>query len=87
MDIAGGASTARQALLAGVVDELTLDFAPVLLGGGERLFDGVDTFGFTPVEVVTSPGRRTSATGATPEVRGVLRCAGGVRCAGGGGTG
>lgn len=55
VDIAGGASTARQALLAGVVDELTLDIAPVLLGGGERLFDGVETFGFTPVEVVTSP--------------------------------
>ena len=29
VDIAGGASTVRQALAAGVVDELTLDFAPV----------------------------------------------------------
>ncbi len=41
VDIAGGASTARQALAAGVVDELTLDIAPVLLGEGERLFDGI----------------------------------------------
>ena len=42
VDIAGGASTVRQALAAGVVDELTLDIAPVLLGTGERLFDGVE---------------------------------------------
>jgi dihydrofolate reductase len=40
VDIAGGASTVRQALIAGVVDELTLDVAPVLLGSGERIFDG-----------------------------------------------
>ncbi|EAR25972.1 hypothetical protein A20C1_08834 [marine actinobacterium PHSC20C1] len=55
VDIAGGASTVRQALLAGVVDELTLDIAPVLLGSGERLFDGIETFGFEPVEVLQSP--------------------------------
>ena len=39
IDIAGGASTVRQALAAGVIDELTLDVVPVLLGVGERLFD------------------------------------------------
>jgi dihydrofolate reductase len=55
VDIAGGASTVRQALNAGVVDELTLDVAPTLLGGGERLFDGVDSFDFEPVEVLHSP--------------------------------
>jgi len=55
VDIAGGASTVRQALNAGVVDELTLDIAPVLLGSGERMFDGVDTFDFEPVEVLHSP--------------------------------
>src|SRR3954447_13854136 len=38
VDIAGGASTVRQALIAGVIDELTLDIAPVLLGSGERIF-------------------------------------------------
>jgi dihydrofolate reductase len=53
--IAGGASTARQALRAGVVDELILDVAPVLLGSGERLFDGVDNVNLTPVEVLHSP--------------------------------
>ena len=46
IDIAGGASTVRQALIAGVVDELTLDIAPVLLGSGERIFDDVASFGF-----------------------------------------
>jgi dihydrofolate reductase len=38
--IAGGASTLRQAIAAGELDELTLEIAPVLLGGGERIFDG-----------------------------------------------
>ncbi len=55
IDIAGGASTVRQALAAGVIDELTLDVAPVLLVSGERLFDGVESFGFEPVEVLHSP--------------------------------
>ncbi|HEY5332526.1 MAG TPA: dihydrofolate reductase family protein [Solirubrobacterales bacterium] len=55
IDIAGGASTVRQALAAGVIDELTLDVAPVLFGTGERLFDGVESFGFEPVEALHSP--------------------------------
>ncbi|PPF39712.1 dihydrofolate reductase family protein [Pseudoclavibacter sp. AY1H1] len=55
VDIAGGASTVRQALNAGVVDELTLDVAPVLLGSGERMFDGVEVFDYEPVEVLHSP--------------------------------
>ncbi len=38
-----------------MVDELTLDIAPVLLGSGERLFDGSQSFGFEPVEVLHSP--------------------------------
>ncbi|MFC4244907.1 dihydrofolate reductase family protein [Gryllotalpicola reticulitermitis] len=54
VDIAGGASTVRQALEADVIDELTLDIAPVLLGRGERIFDGAQTFGFEPVEVLHS---------------------------------
>ena len=53
--IAGGASTVRQALAAGVIDELTLDVAPVLLGAGERLFDGVADHGFVPIAVAQSP--------------------------------
>ncbi len=38
----GGAQTMRQYLAAGLVDEFELDVVPVLLGGGERLFDGLD---------------------------------------------
>jgi dihydrofolate reductase len=53
--IAGGASTIRQAFAAGVIDQITLDIAPVLLGSGERLFDGIDDPGLTPVDVVHSP--------------------------------
>ena len=55
VDIAGGASTVRQALAAGVIDELTLDIAPALLGAGERIFDGLDSFGLEPVEALHSP--------------------------------
>ena len=55
VDIAGGASTVRQALAARAIDELVLDIAPVLLGAGERLFDGVDDPGLQPVEVIDSP--------------------------------
>jgi dihydrofolate reductase len=55
VDIAGGASTVRQALAAGVVDELVLDIAPVLLGAGERLFDGLQGLALQPVEVIDSP--------------------------------
>ncbi|HUZ28784.1 MAG TPA: dihydrofolate reductase family protein [Solirubrobacteraceae bacterium] len=53
--IAGGASTIRQALAAGAIEQLTLDLAPVLLGSGERLFDGVEDPGLEPVEVLGSP--------------------------------
>ncbi len=55
VDVAGGASTVRQALAAGAIDQLILDIAPVLLGTGERIFDGVADPGLTPVEVVHSP--------------------------------
>lgn len=53
--IVGGASTVRQGLRAGVVDELVLDVAPVLLGAGERLFDGSFGIRLEPVEVLPSP--------------------------------
>jgi dihydrofolate reductase len=38
--IGGGAGVIRQGLAAGIVDELALVIAPVVLGGGKRLFDG-----------------------------------------------
>ena len=55
VDIAGGASTVRQAFAAGAIDELLLDVVPVLLGRGERLFDEVADPGLDPVEVIHSP--------------------------------
>jgi dihydrofolate reductase len=39
--VAGGASAIRQYLAAGHLEELTLNVVPQLLGGGERLLDGV----------------------------------------------
>jgi dihydrofolate reductase len=38
--VMGGADVIRQALGAGLVDELTIIVAPVILGGGKRLFEG-----------------------------------------------
>lgn len=40
--IGGGADVIRQALRAGNVEELSLSIAPVILGGGKRLFDDLD---------------------------------------------
>jgi len=39
--IAGGGATVNEYLAAGLIDELRLHVAPVVLGVGERLFDGV----------------------------------------------
>lgn len=50
VSIAGGASTARQYLQAGLVDALRLHLAPVLLGTGERLFDGLNALNLQPLE-------------------------------------
>jgi dihydrofolate reductase len=41
--VMGGADVIRQALEAGLVDELSIILAPVVLGGGKRLFDGFAT--------------------------------------------
>lgn len=40
--IGGGAATIRQYLDAGLIDEMHVAMAPVLLGGGESLFAGLD---------------------------------------------
>ena len=42
VNIMGGADVIRQALAAGLVDELSIVIAPVVLGAGKRLFDGFD---------------------------------------------
>ena len=39
VSIGGGADVIRQGLDAGIVDELHIIVAPVILGGGKRLFD------------------------------------------------
>jgi dihydrofolate reductase len=39
--IMGGATTINQYLTAGLIDELQLHIAPITLGAGTRLFDGV----------------------------------------------
>jgi dihydrofolate reductase len=39
--IMGGADIIRQFLEAGLVDELTIIVAPLILGAGKRLFDGI----------------------------------------------
>jgi len=52
--ISGGASTIRQYLLAGAIDEVRLALSPVVLGRGESLFAGIDlpSLGYRVTEVV-----------------------------------
>lgn len=40
VSLMGGADVIRQAFAAGLVDELSIVVAPVVLGGGKRLFEG-----------------------------------------------
>ena len=40
--VMGGADVIRQALRAGLLEELSISIAPVVLGGGKRLFDDFD---------------------------------------------
>jgi dihydrofolate reductase len=59
--VAGGGTLLRQVLAAGLLDELELHIAPVLLGDGMRLFDGGlgldprEGIELTPVRVVETP--------------------------------
>jgi len=55
--VMGGADLLRQYLAAGVVDELVLTIAPVLLGSGKRLFDGIERteIAFDRTGVIESP--------------------------------
>ena len=55
--LGGGASTVQQYLRAGLIDELHVAVVPILLGGGERLFDHLDGApeGYACVELVSSP--------------------------------
>lgn len=55
VSIAGGASAVQQYLAAGLLDELYLHIAPIVLGSGERLLEKVGNPTFEPVKVVASP--------------------------------
>ena len=54
--IGGGANTIQQYLRAGLIDELHFVISPILLGSGERLFDGLDmrALGYHCVEYVAT---------------------------------
>ncbi len=55
VEIAGGAGTVNAYLQSGAIQELHLHVSPVLLGAGERLFDGVSAeLTLAPVAVVGS---------------------------------
>ncbi len=56
--LGGGANIAQQFLAAGLVDEMLIGLVPILLGGGERLFDrvGADLHGLELVRTVPAPG-------------------------------
>ena len=55
--LGGGVATVRQYLRAGLIDELHLAIAPVLLGSGEALLSGIDlpALGYRCAEHVTTP--------------------------------
>ncbi len=57
VSLGGGANAARQYLAAGLVDEMRINLVPILLGSGERLFDGVgdDLHGLELVHTVAAP--------------------------------
>ena len=54
--IGGGPDTIQQYLREGLIDDLHIAIAPVLLGRGEPLFEGVDSraLGYECVEFVAS---------------------------------
>ena len=57
VSLAGGADAARQYLAAGLADEMEINLVPVLLGSGERLFEGLgdDLHGLELVRTVATP--------------------------------
>jgi dihydrofolate reductase len=56
VNVMGGADVIRQALAAGLVEELTVIIAPVVLGGGKRLFEGFsDSLDLEHVDLRQSP--------------------------------
>jgi dihydrofolate reductase len=54
--IAGGASVVQQYLRGGLVDELTVSVAPVLLGSGTRLLESLSGIELEQIDAVGAPG-------------------------------
>lgn len=54
--VAGGATTAREFLRAGLLDEIHLHLVSALLGGGLRLFEGIPTTKLELTRAIESPG-------------------------------
>lgn len=54
--IAGGASVVQQALAGGDVDELRLHIVPEMVGGGTRLFEGVNPASLVQVSAAAGGG-------------------------------
>ncbi len=55
--IGGGAQIINEFLAAGLLDELELHIAPIVLGGGERLFVGVGpNLRLEPLRTIEAPG-------------------------------
>lgn len=56
VSLAGGAKASQQYLNAGLIDQMEINLVPILLGSGERLFDGVgDLHGMKLVRTVAMP--------------------------------
>jgi dihydrofolate reductase len=55
--LGGGVATIRQYLRAGLIDEMHIAVAPVLLGAGESLFAGIDIpgLGYQRIEHLPTP--------------------------------
>jgi dihydrofolate reductase len=58
INVAGGANTVQQYIKAKALDELQISLVPILLGAGERLFEGISEL----------PGLELTRTVATPAV-------------------
>jgi len=58
ISLPGGASVVNQYLAAGLVDEIDISIAPLILGTGERLFAGLDrgTLKLKQIRAVAAPG-------------------------------
>ncbi len=71
--LGGGVATIREYLRAGLVEEMHLAIAPVLLGAGEALFAGIDLLGlgFAVTEQVATPHALHVVLGKAAQAGGV----------------